>query len=279
MTSAVDEKRWLRAINDCSGVDDAWTSLGVRDLPPSKNFEGYCQVCREKVRFESEGDFPGDINWRESVRCPSCGLINRWRAAFSLFSHLANPTPREDIYLTEALTPLATSFRAKWPDVFLSEYLDSHLKSGEISEVDGVGLIRHEDVTALSFKDESLDHILTFDVLEHVPNYKAALFEFSRCLTDGGTLLISAPFLPKSEESLRRASVNKKGDVTHHLPPEYHGDPLQENGILCFWHFGWDLLDDLNQAGFQDTRVYIVSSIEYGYVGPQLFIYGRRIRS
>ena len=33
--------------------------------------------------------------------------------------------------------------------------------------------VRHEDATALTFADNSLDVIATFEVLEHVPDYRS----------------------------------------------------------------------------------------------------------
>jgi len=44
-------------------------------------------------------------------------------------------------------------------------------------------------------QDKSLDGVICSEVLEHVPNYQAALDEFARVLRPGGKLLITSPFV------------------------------------------------------------------------------------
>ncbi len=46
------------------------------------------------------------------------------------------------------------------------------------------------DATKLPFKDKSFDHVLSFDVLEHIENQKKSLSEMVRVLKPGGFLLI-----------------------------------------------------------------------------------------
>ena len=57
---------------------------------------------------------------------------------------------------------------------------------------DGEGALR-EDVTALSFADESIARIISLDTLEHVEGYAQALTEFHRVLEPGGVLLVHVP--------------------------------------------------------------------------------------
>ncbi|MGR9091234.1 MAG: methyltransferase domain-containing protein, partial [Gammaproteobacteria bacterium] len=47
----------------------------------------------------------------------------------------------------------------------------------------------------LSFADDSIDHCLLLDVLEHIPDPERALGEIARVLKSGGTLLLQVPFL------------------------------------------------------------------------------------
>jgi ubiquinone/menaquinone biosynthesis C-methylase UbiE len=57
--------------------------------------------------------------------------------------------------------------------------------------------VRRENATQLTFEDNSLDHILSFDVFEHVPSYLLAFKECYRTLRDGGTLMWSVPMARK----------------------------------------------------------------------------------
>ncbi len=90
-------------------------------------------------------------------------------------------------------------------------------------------LVRNEDVTRLSFADASLDIILCFDVLEHVPDYRAALREFHRVLDTGGQLVISVPF-SFQQETIVRARLDDAGNIEHLTEPCYHGDPVIRPG-------------------------------------------------
>ena len=49
------------------------------------------------------------------------------------------------------------------------------------------------DMTRLPFRDSSFDLVASIEVLEHVPNWELAVFEFSRLLKPGGSLIISVP--------------------------------------------------------------------------------------
>ncbi|MCK7580332.1 MAG: class I SAM-dependent methyltransferase [Chromatiales bacterium] len=92
-----------------------------------------------------------------------------------------------------------------------------------------------EDFTRLSFADASLSAILSFDVLEHVPDYPAAARERLRCLKPGGVFVFSVPFIVEAQ-STRRARGLIDGRIEHLHPPEYHGDPVSDSGCLCYYH-------------------------------------------
>jgi len=105
-----------------------------------------------------------------------------------------------------------------------------------------------------------------------VPDYRLALAEFFRCLCPGGEVIISVPFLLGASATLTRATIDASGGVTHLLPPEIHGDPLDPAGALCFYHFGWDFLDALAAAGFQDAGISLYGDARLGYLGGHRFI-------
>jgi SAM-dependent methyltransferase len=97
---------------------------------------------------------------------------------------------------------------------------------------------RCEDVTRLTFPDNSVDLLISSDVLEHVPDVAAAFRETRRVLRPGGVHLFTVPTVA---ETAKRAEI-LAGRVRHLLSPEYHSDPLNpEGGILAFWTFGRDM--------------------------------------
>lgn len=178
------------------------------------------------------------------------------------------------VYVTEHVTHLAGYLLGHYPGVVTSEYLGTSFKPGE-KNAKG---IRHEDITALSFGNSEFDFVLSFDVLEHVPSYKDALSEFYRVLKPGGKLILTVPFVCSYPANLIRATVNFDGSINHILPPEYHGDPIHaDQGILCFYHFGWELIENLIAKGFSDAGLSLNWSLQYGHIGgEQILIFATK---
>ena len=126
--------------------------------------------------------------------------------------------------------------------------------------------LRHEDLTQLSFASHSFDAILSFDVLEHIPNYRSAFTECARTLKPAGKMLFSVPFDANSARNHIRAQLHKDGTIEHFWPPEYHDDPRNPEGCLCFQHFGWEMLEEMKEAGFSTVSALSYYSLEYGYL-------------
>lgn len=82
----------------------------------------------------------------------------------------------------------------------------------------------------------------------------------------------SVPFIPSSSTNSIRAKLID-GTIQHILPPEYHGNPLSTDGILCFQHFGWEMLKEMRQAGFRDAYAICYQSVSFGYLGGEQFMF------
>ncbi len=272
-------RRTVAASTDHSGAKPSALESAIIDSGQATEITGFCHVCDKSVRFRVDFahayllDGKLTPNWRETLACPSCGLNNRMRGAINVFEQECRPGPQSDIYITEQATGFHALLHKRYPGVIGSEFLGSDRPSGT---VDDRG-IRNEDVTRLSFENASFDYVLSFDVLEHVPDYRAAMAEFHRVLRPGGRLLLSVPFRPNAAETLIRARVLDDGSILHLTEPEYHGDPLRPDGCLAFYHFGWDLIEDLEAAGFRDATSAFYHSAALGHLGPaQMFFLGRK---
>ncbi len=223
-------------------------------------------MCEDNRTFRIDRDDNVIPNWRETLVCETCGLSNRLRASLHLARLLHVDAPPGTIYITEQLTPMFQWLQSRVSNLVGSEFVDPTLPSGSMVTIKEHP-VRHEDLNRTSFADGACGIVLTFDVLEHIPNYLSALREFARILTQGGLLLLTAPFSLETHATVVRARVREDGTIDHLKPPSYHGDPVNENGVLCYHEFGWQLLDELRQVGFRRTAVVTCWAPGFGYLG------------
>lgn len=244
---------------------------------PSFVTTGVCGVCKCSVNYLTSymyttGKAPNgkDMpNWREHMQCSKCGLVNRVRASLHILHTLSPPHKNSRIYITERITKTYDWLNHKYENLIGSEYLGPNLRPGEV-----INNIRHENVMDLSFENNSLDYVLSFDVLEHVPNCLEAFNEIFRVLANNGTFLFSVPFAYDNYEYKERAVMLHSGEIQHYEEPEYHGNPVDpENGALCYRYFGWEMLDILRKIGFVNVRAIAYWSIEQGYLGREQFLF------
>ncbi len=230
---------------------------------------GTCGMCRTASAFGvsymyAAPDQAGPVlpNWREHMDC-RCGFQNRLRGAMHALETLVAPRPDAAIYVTEAVTQLYKWLRLRWPGVVGSEFFGADHAPGT-----QVGGVRHEDVCRLSFDDRSFDVVLSFDVLEHVEDLGAALQACFRVLRPGGALLFAAPMQFEAGPVVDRVRVSADGSYDYLAEPEYHGNPVDDSGSLCFRYFGLDVLDDLREIGFETAECMIYWSRDLGLLGP-----------
>ncbi len=167
----------------------------VQQTPPFRT-PGFCFVCQRRTEFVSWWDWANEaagqlhVNWREHLLCPGCRLNNRMRAVIHLLSESIVLDRKSRIYLTEQTSPLFGHLRKSFPRSVGSEYLGDTVPLGQENSAG----LRNEDLTRLTFPNESFDAILSFEVLEHIPDYCAAFRECARTLKPHGKMLFSVPF-------------------------------------------------------------------------------------
>ncbi len=238
-------------------------------LTHEDGYKAYCAVCKGHFAMSiARGADPENTNWRDTLNC-QCQLNSRQRAAFHFLVQRSKPLNSLNIYVCEQTTPFYQAVGRSAGHMVGSEYLGDDLAGGHIN-AHGV---RHESATSLTFPDASFDRYLSFAVFEHIPDYSKAFKEAARVLRPGGKLFFTVPFDPGLQEHQIRAQVLPDGEIEHILPPEYHGDPMSQAGVLCFQIFGWDILDDLKHSGFETAAAYLYYSRQYGYLGelPVIF--------
>jgi hypothetical protein len=244
-----------RLLCDVFAERESWTHHGV------------CRVCEQAVEFSADWrySYGGTVNFREQLVCPRCKLNNRLRfMAHVLLATTRAEPPLGPTYLYEQVTPFfAWAHRALPRTVIGSEYLGPDVAGGVT-----VRDVRHEDALALSFDDASLGTIISNDVFEHVADIDRCFEECVRVLRPGGRLYFSVPFDGRAE-TIRRATV-RDGRVAHLMPPRYHRNPLDPNGSLVFYDYGWDVIERCRVAGFADAYALGYWSLLYGHLGARL---------
>jgi SAM-dependent methyltransferase len=230
--------------------------------------EAYCIVCDGPRSLVVDYQYGGDRkmlrpNFRERLVCPTCNLSSRMRACIHLLERNLSLGSSATVYATEQVTSLFAALKSRFPNIMGSEFLSDGTGRGSANNAG----IRNEDMTCLTFQSGQFDAVLSFECLEHIPNYRAALVESARVLKPNGMLLLTAPFRLGAAKTLVRAVLRSDGTIEHKESPEYHGDPINGAGVLCYYHFGWDLLEDLKSSGFSSASVAIYASRSFGYLG------------
>lgn len=236
-----------------SEVKDSWReSAPLVQALKEHPVDVHCRLCDHVSKLTLPSHV---LSPREYLCCEICGLNSRIRAGILLLLDLAPEATR--IYMTEQVTPAFAWMQKRYPDVLGSEFQPNpearRSLSEKLAKLGGCGQVKFEDVTALSFATSSLDAVVSFDVLEHVPDYRGALAEFARTLVHDGICIATFPFIDAAD-TLTRARLRPDGEVEHLLEPEYHGDPIS-GGVLCYYHFGWDVLDAAVEAGFSSAQM------------------------
>jgi SAM-dependent methyltransferase len=219
-------------------------------------FRGYCPICEAPATFCSPDEW-----FRDHLICSGCGSMPRERALMKVISDYC-PNYREvDIHESSpgdrgASIKLRTLCRH-----YSSSQYYRDIPLGSINWQTGQ---RCEDLEQLSFGDNTFDLFITQDVVEHIFEPEKAFREIARVLKPGGAHIFTVPLINKTEKSQRRASRSEDGEIIHHHPPEYHGNPADAEGSLVTMHWGYDIKETITQAAETPTQVITIDDIGLG---------------
>jgi Methyltransferase domain len=110
--------------------------------------------------------------------------------------------------------------------------------------------------------DQAFHAAISVHYLQHVPPLEPALRELHRVLVPGGRLIFTVPLRVMAERSVAN---------TDHLPPVQGALPVETEGEAHT--IGWDIIDRLHDAGFDDVHAHAYWSDELGYLGPFKMIF------
>lgn len=193
------------------------------------------------------------MDLREGARCPWCKCkLRSSQLAHALVQVINRKTSGQALSLNSACqSEKAQALRIA--EINAAGSLHSALRRCQGVRYSEFGstnpAVPAEDLTKLSYADASLDLVITSDTLEHVPDVDLALREILRVLVPGGAHVFTVPIV--AGRPTRRRAELRNGQMTHLLPPSYHGGPQDSGGdLLVFNEFGDDFIARCAAAGF-----------------------------
>ena len=180
----------------------------------------YCPICHHVVRSEFR---PGP-GGRPNASCPKCRSLDRHRFFTILLSMLEPVIDDLDVLLDVAPSPETSPLLAE-----LGARL--HLKfdlGADNRLVDVLG-----SLTDIPLRDDSVDLMVCYHVLEHIPDDRAAMREMARVLAPGGLALVQVPFRPgtvtdEDPDAPEEERVRRFGQADH---VRYYGDDFEDRMV------------------------------------------------
>lgn len=224
----------------------------------------FCPICSKNRRILVDS-----INLRESNYCFSCFGNSRYKAMGSILKKLIqtriryyntgiidknlekivnikeNKIPLRKyvencnymdfiIYEPDSRGTIHNSLK-KFKGYIFSEYFPNCKKNILING------IQNEDLQDLSYRDSSIDILITQDVFEHIKNPRKAFNEIYRVLKPGGFHVFTTPI-----HTIPETLIDENDNVLK-FPIIYHGDHTNNQGAKVYTNFGKDIIEELKK--------------------------------
>lgn len=204
------------------------------EQPFHLRIDGVCPICGPAI-FEANHPY-----LRGSLICKGCQSRPRERAlALVLIEILPNWRDLDVHESSPADRGISAKLRREarkyvgshyYPDVAFGEVVEGH---------------RNENLECQTFPDEVFDLVVSLDVHEHLFNPGAAYREVHRTLKPGGLYIHTFPIERTQVPAAKRRASLEEGEVVHHEPPQYHGNPIGDGKVLVTWNFGYDIHEQI----------------------------------
>lgn len=250
------------------------TSIEVQyDRPPNCSYDIYCEFCNGPTTTIEETDM---TRWNsdntdklfDSGYHYLCkyGVSARHRFLLKLAKEDILNLNAIDVYMPddhEQIMVLAEKFIAleKHVNLVTSHYAGLDLLTEHAIKGKFLNYIEDtpQDLTALTYGDESFDYVHCNHTLEHIYDYKQSIAELHRVLRKGGTLIITVPMHYQQENNLEWARLDSDGNIIWNYQPAYHGRGTE---FPVFWEFGIQLFYDIKEI-FSASEVTLETYVDY----------------
>jgi len=222
------------------------------NVPAFPQNPGYCGVCDQPVTF-----IEYDPWLRDNYKCSNCHSIPRNRALVNALNKFCPGWVNLLLHESSPGGPLSAHLEKSCKE-YSSSYYYEDVPRGTYN-----GKYRSEDLTELSFADETFDVFVTSDVFEHVFMPEKAFKEIARVLKAGGAHVFTMPWYPELSKSRQRA-VLENGEIVFLMDPVYHGNPISEKGSLVTYDWGRDFCEFIFTHSGMYTTIYLVENKDLG---------------
>lgn len=164
------------------------------------NKKYFCPYCNEYKYFKNFG-YPK----RKKVLCPECYSLERHRFAYYVYKQAFLNSDKQIKLLHTAPEKCIAEEILKNP---LIDYVPIDLEPQNYKFVK----CQKEDVTKLTFSNNSFDFIISNHVMEHISDEKAFLSEMLRVLKPAGKLYLMIPIFFNCKESFEDSSITSDED-------------------------------------------------------------------
>lgn len=224
-----------------------------------EEFRGFCPICESATVFLASGTW-----YRDQLVCPGCRSTVRERA---LTLRVKQIFPDWKVRKVHEIAPILRGFTLK-----LKEHCEDYVQSHWFPDQEQGSVyrgFRNENIEAQTFAEESFDLVISLDVMEHIFDPASAYREIYRTLKPGGAYVHTFP-ISKSQVAgmIDRAVRLPDGNVRHLVnPPQYHGNPIDDQGSLVTKSYGYDIGDKIAEWSSFDVDITRFTNRSAGIMG------------
>ena len=228
----------------------------------------YCNLCFNKTIYDLSSTWP-----RDTMYCTCCASAVRQRALVYVLNLFYPNIKNLKIHESSPSIDTLTNYFMKNSDYSFSYYFKD-IPNGEFNKDN----IRCVDLNNMPFEDNEFDIFVTLDVFEHLFNPEKAIQEIYRVVKPGGCYIMTVPIENFENPTEKACDIDADGNVYHiqtkksiekNVGLEYHGNPIDNNGAVVTYYYGYDIIQLIKDNTNFDVQLFFKKDdlLNYGICG------------